>query len=95
VAAGLVISTTPTMGTELFQGEKINLAVSNGKVELPDLRGKTVKDANGILATLMLPPTVQADAGCAKSADPTVKSQSVPPGLIAQGTAITISYCSG
>lgn len=95
VAAGLVISTTPTMGTELFQGEKINLAVSNGKVELPDLRGKTVKDANGILATLMLPPTVQADAGCAKSADPTVKSQSVPPGLIGQGTAITISYCSG
>ncbi|MBU6265650.1 MAG: PASTA domain-containing protein, partial [Actinomycetales bacterium] len=95
VAAGLVISTTPIMGTELFQGEKINLTVSNGKVELPDLRGKTVKDANGILATLMLPPTVQADASCAKSADPTVRSQSVAPGVIAQGTAVTISYCTG
>ena len=95
VGAGLVISSTPTMGTELFQGEKIDLAVSNGKVELPDLRGKTVKDANGILATLMLPPTVQADAGCAKSPDPTVKSQSVSPGIIAQGTAVTITYCTG
>lgn len=95
VGAGLVISTTPIVATELFQGEKVDISVSNGKVDLPDLRGKSVKDANGILSSLMLQPTVQADTGCTKSPEPTVKTQSVSPGLIPQGTAVTISYCSG
>ncbi len=94
-AAGLVISTSPTLGTKLIQGSKVNLVVSDGKIEIPDLKGKTVTEANNMLSTLSITPTVQADTSCAKADQPTVKSQSVAPGVVPQGTAITITYCAG
>ena len=94
-AAGLVISTSPTLGTKLIQGSKVNLVVSDGKIEIPDLKGKTVTEANNMLSTLSITPTVQADTSCAKAEQPTVKSQSVAPGVAPQGTAITITYCAG
>ena len=94
-AAGLVISTSPTLGTKLIQGSKVNLVVSDGKIEIPDLKGKTVTEANNLLSTLSITPTVQADTSCAKAEQPTVKSQSVAPGVAPQGTAITITYCAG
>ncbi len=94
-AAGLIISTTPTLGTKLIQGSKVNLLVSDGKIEIPDLKGKTVTDANNLLSTLSITPTVQADTTCAKGEQPTVKSQSPNPGVVPQGTAVTITYCAG
>lgn len=94
-AAGLVISTTPTLGTKLIQGSKVNLLISDGKIDIPDLKGKTVTDANNILSTLSITPNVQADKSCAKGEQPTVQSQSPAPGIVPQGTAVTISYCSG
>ena len=94
-AAGMVISTSPTLGTKLIQGSKVNLVISDGKIEIPDLKGKTVTEANNLLSTLSITPTVQADTSCAKSDNPTVKSQSVAPGVVPQGTAITITYCAG
>jgi serine/threonine-protein kinase len=71
------------------------LGVSDGKIEIPDLRGMTVTDANNALSTLSITPTVQADTGCPKAATPTVKTQSVSPGVVPQGTSITITYCAG
>ncbi|MDH6532104.1 serine/threonine protein kinase/beta-lactam-binding protein with PASTA domain [Aurantimicrobium minutum] len=94
-SAGLVISTTPSLGTKLIQGSKVNLLVSDGKIEIPDLRGMSVTDANNVLSTLSITPTVQADTGCPKAATPTVKTQSVSPGVVPQGTNITITYCAG
>jgi serine/threonine-protein kinase len=94
-AAGLIIGTTPTLGTRLIQGSKVNLLVSDGKVDIPDLKGKTVTDANNVLSTLSITPTVQADTTCAKGEQPTVKSQSPAPGVAPQGTAVTITYCAG
>jgi serine/threonine-protein kinase len=94
-AAGMVIGTTPTLGTKLIQGSKVNVLVSDGKVEIPDLKGKTVTDANNLLSTLSITPTVQADKTCAKGEQPTVHSQSIAPGVVPQGTAITITYCAG
>ena len=93
--AGLVISTTPTLGTKLIQGSKVNVLVSDGKIEIPDLKGKTVTDANNILSTLSITPTVQADTACAKAEQPTVRSQSPAPGVVSQGTPVTITYCAG
>ena len=93
--AGLVISTTPTLGTKLIQGSKVNVLVSDGKIEIPDLKGKTVTDANNILSTLSITPTVQADTACAKAEQPTVRSQSPAPGVVSQGTTVTITYCAG
>lgn len=94
-AAGVVISTTPALGTLLSQGSKVNLLVSDGKIEIPDLKGKPVTEANNLLSTLSITPTVQADTTCAKGEVPTVRAQSVPPGVVPQGTAITITYCAG
>ena len=94
-AAGLVISTTPTLGTKLIQGSKVNVLVSDGKIEIPDLKGKTVTDANNLLSTLSITPTVQADTTCAKAEQPTVRSQSPAPGVVSQGTPVTITYCAG
>ena len=94
-AAGLVICTTPALGTKLIQGSKVNVLVSDGKIEIPDLKGKTVTDANNILSTLSITPTVQADTACAKAEQPTVRSQSPAPGVVSQGTPVTITYCAG
>jgi serine/threonine-protein kinase len=95
VKQGFVISTTPPLGTELLQGSPVNLLVSNGKIEIPELRGKTVTEANNLLRGLLISPTVLADASCAKAESPTVRSQSVLPGIAPQGTPVTITYCSG
>lgn len=95
VKQGFVISTTPPLGTELLQGSTVNMLVSTGKIDIPELRGKTVTEANNLLRALLISPTVLADANCAKAASPTVRSQSVLPGLADQGTPVTITYCSG
>ena len=60
-----------------------------------DLKGKTVTDANNLLSTLSITPTVQADTTCAKAEQPTVRSQSPAPGVVSQGTPVTITYCAG
>jgi serine/threonine protein kinase len=90
-----VVSTTPTSGTELNAGDKVDMVVSNGKFDLPDLKGKTVKDASTELSKLLVNPIIKADPSCPKATDPTVNSQSVKPGVVTQGTAITLTYCSG
>jgi serine/threonine protein kinase/beta-lactam-binding protein with PASTA domain len=90
-----VVSTNPTSGTELNADGTVNLIVSNGKFELPDLKGKTIKDAGAELSKLLVNPVIKADPDCPKAADPTVNSQSVKPGLITQGTPLTLTYCSG
>jgi serine/threonine-protein kinase len=95
VKQGFVISTTPPLGTELLQGSTVNLLVSTGKIEIPELRGKTVTEANNLLRALLISPTVLADASCAKAESPVVRSQSVLPGVADQGTPVTITYCSG
>jgi len=90
-----VVSTTPVSGTELNADDKVDLIVSNGKFELPDLKGKTIKDAGNELSKLLVNPVIKANPDCPKAADPTVYSQSVKPGLISQGTSLTLTYCSG
>ncbi len=95
VKQGFVMSTTPPLGTELLQGSTVNMLVSTGKIEIPELRGKTVTEANNLLRALLISPTVLADASCAKAESPIVRSQSVLPGIAPQGTPVTITYCSG
>lgn len=95
IKADMVISTDPAQGTQLAQGDKVNLVVSNGQFEMPDLKNKTIKDASAELSKLLISPTITADPSCAKAAEPTVNSQSVKPGLTKQGTAVTLTYCTG
>lgn len=91
----MVISTDPEQGTTLPGGSKVNLVVSNGQFDMPDLKGKSVKDASAELSKLLISPTIKADPSCPKTPEPTVSSQSVKPGVTKQGTPVTLTYCAG
>jgi serine/threonine-protein kinase len=97
VPNGVVISTNPeggatqfTDGTKIRAGATIDIVVSNGLVQLPDLSGQTVPNAVGILNGLGLSPKVVADNGCSGQ---TISSQSNI-GDTPQRTQVTISYCA-
>lgn len=91
----MVISTDPVQGAALAGGEKVNLVVSNGKFEMPDLKGKTIAVASAELSKLLVSPNIKADPSCPKASEPTVASQSVKAGLTTQGTAVILTYCTG
>lgn len=91
----MVISTDPVQGTALAGGEKVNLVVSNGKFDMPDLKGKTIQVASAELSKFLISPTIKADPSCPKASEPTVASQSVKPGQTTQGTAVILTYCTG
>jgi serine/threonine-protein kinase len=91
----MVISTDPAQGTTLAAESTVNLIVSNGQFDMPDLRGKSVKDASAELSKLLISPTVKADPSCPKTAEPVVATQSVKPGVTKQGTPVTLTYCAG
>ena len=91
----MVISTDPAQGSALAQGEKVNLVISNGQFDMPDLKGKTIQVASSELSKLLISPTIKADPSCPKAAEPTVASQSVKPGPTKQGTPVTLTYCTG
>ena len=98
IAKGLVIGTTPEANQPAKSGSTVNLIISNGMINIPDLTGKKVDEAASILGTeaIMLTPTLQADRGCKASADGiTVSGQSIPPGDVPAGTPITLTYCAG
>ncbi|MEY4457511.1 MAG: hypothetical protein RIS25_104 [Actinomycetota bacterium] len=93
VAKGMVISSDPAGGTSLKPKDVINLTVSNGLVNVPDVVGKSLADANAALSAsdVQLSVSVQTDMTCSGQ---TVKSQSLAPGEQPQRSPITIVYCA-
>ena len=98
VLPGVVIRTDPEAGadrradgTTVREGDTVNLFVSNGLVQVPDLTGKPIAEANSILSTLQLPVKVDVDLGCSGS---TVSGQSIV-GDQPQKSEITLRYCGG
>jgi eukaryotic-like serine/threonine-protein kinase len=91
LAAGQVISTDPAAGSNLSQGSAVNLVVSNGLVQVPDVAGFTVADANNTLSDLLLTVSVQSDLSCTGGA---VYGQSAV-GDVAQKSPVTIRVCAG
>ncbi len=91
-----VINTSPSMGVEAEVGAEVSLIVSDGNINIPDVRGKTVKEANTILGgtDIGIVPSVDADLSCPRGAEPTVKWQSPGPGIVPQGTAVKLTYCA-
>ncbi|GGL03814.1 putative serine/threonine-protein kinase PknB [Salinibacterium xinjiangense] len=93
---GAVIRSDPAAGATVVSGENIregdtvDLIVSNGLVNVPDLAGSSLKNANDALSALQLPVSVTADRGCSGG---TVSGQSVV-GEQAQKTAVTLRVCS-
>lgn len=100
VAAGSVIGIQLPPSTDLItsaqqvvKGSTVNLVVSNGLVQVPDLTGQPVTQAQATLTGSSLQLTVRlvADDGCTGQ---TVASQSLV-GDQPQKSTIDLTYCSG
>lgn len=89
-----VVGSSPEEGTQAQGGSVIDIQVSNGQVEVPDVVGKTLAEASALLqgTTVQLTVTVEADSGCNTKL---VSSQSIAPGPAKQHSEITIVYCAG
>jgi len=91
LASGVVIRSDPAAGTEAREGDLINLVVSNGLVNIPDVSNLPIAEANTRLSALLLNIKVQVDNGCTGQ---TVASQSII-GEQPQKSTITLRYCGG
>ncbi|MFD1715162.1 Stk1 family PASTA domain-containing Ser/Thr kinase [Amnibacterium flavum] len=96
VPADTVISSDPAAGTPIPEGSTIGIIVSDGLVELPDVRNLSIADARNQLegAELGLRVTVSRTDGCGEASDKVV-NQSLAPGTVPQRSEITLEYCDG
>lgn len=94
VPANGVISANPTPGTKLESGKAIDLVISTGLVQVPDVTGKTIQKAQELLtaATVQYEVVVQTDLSCSGAV---VKTQSIKAGDGPQHQSITLVYCAG
>lgn len=91
VPEGTVMSTDPASASQHAKGTVVNLTVSNGKVELPDVTQQPFSTANATLAGLGLTVTPAPAYSCTGG---TVTQQSAPAGDIAQGSTVVLTYCA-
>lgn len=97
VRVGVVIDSDPPGGSDrvgadiIRVGHEVNLIVSNGLVQVPDVTGKSIAEASAALSAIGLNPTVKVDQGCSGG---TVASQSIV-GDQPQKSPISLRYCGG
>ncbi|MEQ1736936.1 MAG: PASTA domain-containing protein, partial [Rhodoglobus sp.] len=97
IPAGVVIDSDPPGGSErvgaeiIRKGHIVNLVVSNGLIQIPDVTGKTISQASSELNAIGLNPTIQVDQTCNGGI---VASQSIV-GDQPQKSPISLRYCSG
>jgi serine/threonine-protein kinase len=101
VPAGQVIgvlvpgSTTPNGGNvQVTKGATIDLVVSNGLVQLPDVRGQAAATARDLLSGSTYSLTVKLTPTTACSGQK-VTAQSPGPGDVPQKSSVTLTYCNG
>lgn len=97
IPEGTVTGTSPAQGKAVEPGSTVDLTLSNGKVELPDMSGQTLGAATDSLQGTSMGLTVKAvpDQSCAAEPNSPVTGQSLPPGDIDQGSEVELYYCSG
>ncbi|SDH56556.1 Stk1 family PASTA domain-containing Ser/Thr kinase [Agrococcus jejuensis] len=91
---GTVLGTEPAAGTNVSQGDSIQLIVSSGQVEIPDVVGQPIAQA---IAAMQAPEVgYQVRQMFVTSCmGGTVVQQSLTPGSQPQGGTITLTYCNG
>ncbi|GAA2750790.1 Stk1 family PASTA domain-containing Ser/Thr kinase [Amnibacterium kyonggiense] len=94
VQQDVVISAAQKSGATVDEGTKVDLTVSDGKVDLPDLTGQTIAAAQSTLTGLGLSADVQQAQNCGTPGD-TVIYQGTPAGPVDQGSRIVLQQCSG
>ncbi|MBM7803311.1 serine/threonine-protein kinase [Curtobacterium luteum] len=92
VPEGTVLSSDPAGGATATKGTVVNLTVSNGKVQLPDVTNQQFTQANQTLTNLGLTVGQNPSYSCTGGL---VTQQDQPAGDIAQGSTVTLTYCAG
>lgn len=88
---GKVISSEPASGTLVASGSVVNLTVSNGKINVPNVVGMTVDDARARVGQSDFGMSSSVNnGGCTGTPGNTVVDQNPKPGLAKQGTAMTL-----
>ena len=95
VAAGLVISQTPTGGTQVDVDSPVNLVVSTGKPSVPDVTGQSEAEA---IAAIGLVPNISYGSSSTECSD-TVAADSVisqsATGTVSCGTVVNLVVSTG
>ncbi len=92
VPAGIVMGMTPEGGVTARAGTVVDLVVSDGMIDVPQVVGALVADANRALDPLGLNLVLTEDASCAGQV---VTAQSLAAGVHPQRSTMTLTYCSG
>ncbi len=100
IAAGTVIRSmlvssgggSGEAGTEVNEGDTVNLVISDGMVNIPSVIGLDIGEANTQLSELALSITAVPNSSCSGG---TVSAQSKTGDDQPQRSRITITYCSG
>jgi len=95
VPQNAVISSDPASNTQVAKGSTVNLVVSTGQVQLPDLRGTTLDAATSTLRDLGLIAVVTGDVTCPATDGEPIINMSVAPGSVPQRSNVTITRCTG
>jgi eukaryotic-like serine/threonine-protein kinase len=93
IAQGLVIESVPPANTRLPEGSVVNLLVSDGQVQVPNVRNLSVSDAQRILqaAEVGFTVVIAQPVDCIGTVGSIVDNQSIEPGLAPQKSTITLT----
>jgi hypothetical protein len=91
---GVVIGTSPVSSSCITPGTEVNLILSNGTVDVPDIRGMGVLEARDVLTDFPVSYTVSVEienaASCLGTPGNVVVDQSIPPEPAPQGQHIVL-----
>ena len=91
IPKGQVIESDPVMGTKLAQGAIVNLTISDGLVDVPDVRNYSLTEARSALAASGLLIAIGTNETCEGAPQgTTVVEQSILPGTATPGSSITL-----
>jgi serine/threonine-protein kinase len=93
VAQGLVIESVPAANERLVEGSVVNLLVSDGQVQVPNVQNLSISEAQRIMQAPEVGFTVEIaqPVGCVGTAGTTVENQSIEPGLADQRSTIVLT----
>ncbi|KTR87114.1 serine/threonine protein kinase [Leucobacter chromiiresistens] len=93
-AAGRVLSVSPEPGTEVQSGTGIEMVVSSGNVQVPDVVAQPMQVAKSMVESLGLNVTYTPEPSCPTVEGYPIIEQSIV-GSQAQRSALSLKYCSG
>ena len=93
VAEGSVIESVPAANERVVEGSIVNLLVSDGQVQVPNVQNLSISDAQRIMQSPEVGFTVIVGqpVGCVGTVGTTVANQSIEPGLADQRSTITLT----